>query len=130
MAVIRNTPSNIILKLHSDVLFLLEAKAQSCAGGYFYMENKNDNKKNGLFLIILDILCNAMASVAEAELGALFVDSKKVMALRTMFGELGYKQLPMLIQADNSTAHSIINRNIRNCKSKAIGMCFYWVQYR
>eukprot|EP00957_Ditylum_brightwellii_P053281 4039900-Ditylum_brightwellii.AAC.2 len=43
---------------------------------------------------------------------------------------MGHPQPPTPIQVDNSTANSIVNNNIRQRKSKAIDMRFYWVQDR
>eukprot|EP00957_Ditylum_brightwellii_P071639 5446069-Ditylum_brightwellii.AAC.1 len=71
-----------------------------------------------------------MASAAEAELGALFKNAKEAVALRTMLRELGHQQPATLIQVDNSAAHRIVNSNIRQRKSKAINMRFYWVKDR
>eukprot|EP00957_Ditylum_brightwellii_P149832 11410737-Ditylum_brightwellii.AAC.1 len=69
---------------------------------------------------------NVMALAAEAELGALFENAKEVVALRTTLRELEHQQLATPIQVDNSGAHRIVNSNIRQQKSKAIDMRFYW----
>eukprot|EP00957_Ditylum_brightwellii_P164854 12551165-Ditylum_brightwellii.AAC.1 len=71
-----------------------------------------------------------MASAAEAELGALFKNAKEAVALRTMLQELGHQQPATPIQVDNFVAHGIVNSNIRQGKSKAIDMRFYWVKDR
>eukprot|EP00957_Ditylum_brightwellii_P114484 8729080-Ditylum_brightwellii.AAC.1 len=71
-----------------------------------------------------------MASAAEAELDALFENAKEVVALRTMLQELGHQQPATSIQVDNSVAHRIVNSNIRQRKSKATDMRFYWVKDR
>eukprot|EP00957_Ditylum_brightwellii_P108181 8253583-Ditylum_brightwellii.AAC.1 len=41
---------------------------------------------------------------------------------------MGHPQPATLIQVDNSTVHGIVNSNIRQQKSKAIDMQFYWVK--
>eukprot|EP00957_Ditylum_brightwellii_P138297 10541055-Ditylum_brightwellii.AAC.1 len=41
---------------------------------------------------------------------------------------MGHPQPPTPIQVDNAVAHGIVNNNIRQRKSKAIDMRFYWVQ--
>eukprot|EP00957_Ditylum_brightwellii_P044917 3406622-Ditylum_brightwellii.AAC.1 len=69
-----------------------------------------------------------MASAAEAELGALFENSKEAIAIHNTLVEMGHPQPPTPIQVDNTVAHGIINSNIRQRKSKAIDMRFYWVQ--
>eukprot|EP00957_Ditylum_brightwellii_P154382 11748065-Ditylum_brightwellii.AAC.1 len=73
---------------------------------------------------------NVMASAVEAELGALFKNGKEAVALRTTLQELGHQQLATLIQVDNYVAHGIVNSNIRQQKSKAMDMRFYWVKDR
>eukprot|EP00957_Ditylum_brightwellii_P183031 13941315-Ditylum_brightwellii.AAC.1 len=67
-----------------------------------------------------------MALAAEAELGALFVNAKEAAALQVMLEELGPLQPATPIQVDNSTAYGIVISSIRQQKSKAIDMQFYW----
>eukprot|EP00957_Ditylum_brightwellii_P122513 9342701-Ditylum_brightwellii.AAC.1 len=86
--------------------------------------------KNGLLLVISIIICNIMVSATTAKLGAFFVNAKEAAALRTMLAKLGHQQSPTPIQVDNSTFHRIVKWNIRQCKSKAIDMHFYWVRDR
>eukprot|EP00957_Ditylum_brightwellii_P056724 4298590-Ditylum_brightwellii.AAC.1 len=71
-----------------------------------------------------------MASAVEAELGALLENAKEAEALRTTLQKLGHQQPATPIQVDNSVAHKIVNSNIRQQKSKAIDMRFYWVEDR
>eukprot|EP00957_Ditylum_brightwellii_P108817 8300620-Ditylum_brightwellii.AAC.1 len=94
----------MILRLHSDAPYLSETKAQSRAGR------------------------NIMALAAEAELGALFENAKEAVLLCSMLTELGHQQPATSIQVDNSTAHRIVNSNIRQRKSNAIDMQFYQVK--
>eukprot|EP00957_Ditylum_brightwellii_P133684 10192476-Ditylum_brightwellii.AAC.1 len=67
-----------------------------------------------------------MASAAEAELGALFVNAKEAAALQVTLEEIGHLQPATLIQVDNSTAYRTVNSSIQQRKSKAIDMQFYW----
>eukprot|EP00957_Ditylum_brightwellii_P007355 558018-Ditylum_brightwellii.AAC.1 len=62
----------MLLKVHTDALYLLAPEALSRAGGYFFMGSETDDNINGPLLVILTILRNVMASAAEVELGALF----------------------------------------------------------
>eukprot|EP00957_Ditylum_brightwellii_P171310 13041067-Ditylum_brightwellii.AAC.1 len=59
-----------------------------------------------------------MASVVEAELGALFENAKEVAPLQVALQESDHPQLATPIQVDNSTANRIVNSNIRQHKSK------------
>ena len=50
--------------------------------------------------------------------------------MRTTLAELGHPQPPTPIRTDNSTANGIVNSTIRQNRSKAIDMCFYWLRDR
>eukprot|EP00957_Ditylum_brightwellii_P171940 13090567-Ditylum_brightwellii.AAC.1 len=69
-----------------------------------------------------------MASSAEAELGALFINAKKVEELQTVLEEMGHVQPPTPIMTDNSTACGTINGTVKQCRTHAIDMRFYWVR--
>ena len=56
---------------------------------------------------------NVMASAAEAEMGALFVNGQEAIILRTTLEELGHIQPPTPIKTDNSTASGIASKSIR-----------------
>ena len=138
-AVVRFYSSGMVLYLHSDASYLSEPKARSRAGGHFYLSNKpTDPKKppiqppphNGAIHTTCHILRNVMASAAEAEVAALFVDSQEAVPIRTMLEEMGHPQPPTPIQADNSTATGFANNTIKQKRSKAMDMRFYWIQDR
>eukprot|EP00957_Ditylum_brightwellii_P072206 5489128-Ditylum_brightwellii.AAC.1 len=71
-----------------------------------------------------------MSSAAEAEVGALFINSKAVVGLRIALQEMGHPQPPTPIMTDNSTASGIANSSIKQRRSRAIDMRFYWVKDR
>ena len=71
-----------------------------------------------------------MASAGEAELGALLYNGKVSKPIRTCLEEMGYPQPSTPIKTDNSTAAGIVNLSIRQKKSKAVDMQFYWVKDR
>jgi hypothetical protein len=71
--------SNMILNIHSDASYLSEREAKSRAGGFFYMGSNADTANkltNGAILIISTVLKHAMSLAAEAEIGAVFINSK------------------------------------------------------
>eukprot|EP00957_Ditylum_brightwellii_P074296 5645385-Ditylum_brightwellii.AAC.1 len=103
----------MILQVHSDASCLSKPKACSRAGGYFYLGNIQPHHKNRPLLMLSQILCNMMASAAEAELGTLFEDAKEAVVVRTTLRELGHQQPATPIQVDNYVAHGIVNSNIR-----------------
>ena len=71
-----------------------------------------------------------MSSAGEAELGALFYNCKDAVMLRTALEEMGHPQPPTPIQTDNSFAAGMANKQIKQRRSKATDMRFYWVQDR
>jgi hypothetical protein len=83
---IRYHASDMILHTHSDASYLSENEAKSRAGGFFYMgdTNKNDKKlTNGAILIVSKVIKHVMSSVAEAEIGEVFINAKEGAVLRT-----------------------------------------------
>eukprot|EP00957_Ditylum_brightwellii_P046250 3509458-Ditylum_brightwellii.AAC.1 len=54
-----------------------------------------------------------MASAAEAEVGALFINSKAAVGLRIALEEIGHHQPPTSIMMDNFTASGIVNSSIK-----------------
>ena len=50
--------------------------------------------------------------------------------MRITLEELGYPQPPTPLQTDNSTASGIVNDTVKQRRSKAIDMRFYWIRDR
>jgi hypothetical protein len=134
-AKIRYKGSQMALHIHSDASYLSAPKARSRVGGHFYLGNKaksqHPNMHNGAILSIAGILKNVMSSAAEAEFGGLFINSREGENIRTTLEELGHKQTePTPIATDNSTASGIANETIKQQRSKAMDMRFYWIRDR
>ena len=76
---------DMILNVHSDALYLTASKAQSRAGGYFFLGKEPvDNQKiflNILIHVTCSILKNVAASAAEDEPEALFLNTKEAKIL-------------------------------------------------
>ena len=53
-----------------------------------------------------------------------------IVPLRIIVEELGHKQPATPLQTDNNTASGIMNGTIRQRRSKAIDMRFYWLRDR
>jgi len=83
---------------------------------------------NGPIDIFCQIMHPVLASTAEAELGALFLNAKHAYPLQIVLLELGHPQPTTPIQTDNTTATGIANDNIKQKHSKSIDMHFYWIQ--
>jgi hypothetical protein len=123
----------MILHIHSDASYLSENEAKSRAGGFFYMgsSNNTDNKlTNGVILIIGKVLKHVMSSAAEAEIGAVFINAKEGAVLRTTLEELGQKQPPTPMETDNTTATGYNNGTIKQKRTKAMDIRFYWIKDR
>jgi hypothetical protein len=53
---------------------------------------------------------NVMTSAAEAEIGALFLNSRQAIPARRLLEEMGHKQPPTPIQTDNTTALGFVTK--------------------
>jgi hypothetical protein len=123
----------MILHIHSDASYLSENEAKSRAGGFFNMGNKNKTDKNltnGAILIISKVIKHVMSSAAEAEIGAVFINSKEGAVLRTTLEELGHKQPPTPMETDYTTSTGYSNCTIKQKRTKAMDMRFYWIKDR
>jgi hypothetical protein len=141
-AVIRFCASDMVLHVHSDASYLSEAHARSRAGGYFFLSDRPPHLSaaplpnscpppvNGPVHVPSSIMRVVLSSATEAEMGALFYNAKDAAWLRTTLEDLGHPQPPTPIQTDNACAAGIINDTVKQRRSKAIDMRFYWVRDR
>ncbi len=128
-AIITYQASNMVLAVHSDASYLSEPKVHSHAGGNFFMSSDTkDPSNNGAALNIEQIIKSVMASAAEAELGALYVNACKAVPQRQLLEEMGHSQPPTLMQTDNSTALGVITSNIQPRQTKTMDMQFHWLR--
>ena len=84
-------------------------------------------KLNKNIHITCAILKLVAASVAEAELGALFLNAREAKVLRITLQELGHAQPPTSIHVDNTTAVEIVNNTIKIQRSRAMEMRYFWL---
>ena len=84
-------------------------------------------KLNGAFFTLCAILRFVVASAAEAELGALFLNCKQATIFRLTLEEMGHPQPPTLVHCDNSTAVGIANNSVKKQRSRSMEMRFFWV---
>ena len=131
-ATLRYRASDMILHIHSDASYLTEPEARSRAGGHHFLGNLPGKPifLNGPILNISKVLKGVMSSAAEAEIGALFLNAKEATVIRTTLMEMGHPQPATPMETDNSTACGIMNRTVKQVRSKAIDMRFYWVRDR
>jgi hypothetical protein len=126
--------SGMILKIHSDASYLSETKARSRAGGYFYLGSDSDPepiiKPNGAIHILSSIMRQVLSSATEAEVAGLFYNAQESCPIRHTLEALGHPQPATPIQTDNQVADGIVNDRVKQRRSKAIDMRFYWVRDR
>ena len=92
--------------------------------------NPKDDKPiqlNGAILVFCRVLKFVVASAAEAELGALFLNCKEGKFLRLLLQELGHVQPPTPVHCDNSTATGIANKTLKKQRSRSMEIQFFWV---
>ena len=77
-AIITYRASDMVIAVHSDASYLSETKARSQAGGHFFLsENDEYPSNNGAVLTIAQIIKAVMSSAAEADIGALCINSRE-----------------------------------------------------
>ncbi|MFY8062379.1 MAG: hypothetical protein ACOVN2_01595, partial [Usitatibacteraceae bacterium] len=135
-ASVRFTASDMLLAVESDASYLSVAKGRSRAAGYFYLTNKQATPSsafnpNGAVHVLCHIMREVLSSAAEAELGALFHNGKEACPLRIALEEMGHPQpaTPMATE-DKSTASGIATDTVKQKRSNAIDMRFYWIRDR
>jgi hypothetical protein len=63
--------------------------------------------------------------VAEAVLGALFLNCQEGMILKLTLDDLGHKQSKIPVHCDNTTAVGIVNNSIKWQRSRAMEMRYF-----
>mgnify|MGYP006356563395 FL=1 len=141
-AMVRFIASDMALHVASDASYLSAPKARSRASGFHFLSSlPRDPTKppvatdppppaNGAINIVCKIMREVLASATEAELAAVYLNSKESCPIRICLEELGHPQPPTPIQTDNSTAAGIANDTVKQKRSKAIDMRFYWIRDR
>ena len=136
-ATIRFHASDMILHIHSNASYLSATESRSRHAGYLFLSNNIGNKApmpdapapplNAPVQVNSGIIKAILSLAAEAELGALFYNAKDGCRLQNTLQDLGHPQPPTPIQTDNACAAGIANDTVRQKRSKAINMGFYWV---
>jgi hypothetical protein len=141
-AILRYHASDMILHVHSDASYLSERNARSRAGGLFFLSTSpllptatplpdaTPPPLNGAIHVHSSIMSVVLSSATEAELGALFFNGKEAAMLRTTLADMGHPQPATPIQTDNACAAGITNGTVKQRRSKAMDMRFYWIRDR
>ncbi len=128
-AVLTYNASNMILAIHSDSSYLSEPKAQSCAGGHFFLSSDTTiPANNGAILNIAHIIKHVMSSATKAELAALYIMAWEAVYIQIVLKEMGHTQLPTPLQTDNAMAEGVVNGKVQPKRTKAMDMPFHWLR--
>ena len=73
------------------------------------------------------IIQNVIASATEAEIAALYMNARELVAIRNILENLGHKQQLTLMQTDSATAEGILNKKMQPKRTKAMDMRFHWL---
>ncbi len=123
--------SSMILAVHSNASYLNERKSRSRAGGHFYLSNDIPYlPNNGAILNIAKVIDVVISSVAEAELGALYMNAREAVYLQRILAKMGHLQPKTPIQTNNTTAEGVIYSKIQPKRTKSMDMHFEWLKER
>ncbi len=126
--------SNMRLQSHSDASFHCESNARSRAGGiHFLTTDANRNNPaaiNGAIEVISTIIPSVVGSAAEAEFASLYLNGMTAESLRNTLDDLGYPQGPTQIFVDNQCAVGLANDQLKQKRSKAFDLRYYWTKDR
>jgi hypothetical protein len=127
---VRYQASDMILRIESDAAYLVCSNARSRAGGYHYLSSTKGDLFNAPIFVLAKVIKNVMASAAEAEVGALYMNAQEAVGIRNCLTEMGHPQPATPLKTDNMTAKGIIAGTIKQKRSKAMDMRFYWLKDR
>jgi hypothetical protein len=127
---VRYRASEMILHVESDAAYLVCPEARSRAGGYHYLGSRDGTNFNAPIFVQARVIKNVMASAAEAEVAALYLNAQEALPIRQCLIDLGHPQPATRMNTDNQTATGILRGTIKQKRSKAIDMRFYWLRDR
>jgi hypothetical protein len=124
IATIRYCSFNMILNIQTDASYLSETNARSWIAGHYFLGDVPTDRQpitlNGAIYTFCGKSKFVVASAAEAELGALFLNCKEGKILRLVLQELGHDQPPTPIHCDNATAAGIANDTVKKQRSQSM----------
>ena len=138
-AKIRYTAIDMMLHIHSDASYLSEPQSYNRSDGHYFLGDErpgmstpptNRPRLNGPIHSISRIMSNVMGSAAEAEIGADYINVQEAVPIRNLIRKLGHPQPATPIQVDKSTSDGFANDTIKQKRSKAIDVRFYWIHDR
>ena len=141
-AQIQYRASDMVLWIDSDASYLSESKSRSTCAGYHFLSDRSrdpacppppheaEPTHNAPIYVMCNIMKEVVSAASEAELAGLFHNGKEACPIRTCLTELGHPQPPTPIKTDNTTTEGLANDTVKQKRSKAIHMRFYWIRDR
>ena len=130
-AIVTYHASDMVLAVHSNVLYLSETQARSRAGGHFFMSHDKElPPNNGAVLTTAKIIKAVMPSACEVEIGAMYINAREAVPARQALEQMGHTQPRTPMQTDNTSAHQVVTNNVQPKRTKAMDMRFHWLRYR
>ena len=87
-------------------------------------------ENNGAVHTVAQIIKTVISSAAEAELGALYINSCEAIPARNLLEAMGHRQPPTPMQTDNSTLLGVVTNKIQPKRTKAMDVRFHWLRCR
>jgi hypothetical protein len=129
---IRYSASSVNITINSDASYISKSQAQSRAGIIFYLSSPHQHDTpvptHQATNIISVILKHIIASAAEAELAAL-LQCARCLQPPNHLEELGHPKPPTAIHTDNECANSFAIATVKQHRSKAMDVRFYFIRY-
>jgi hypothetical protein len=108
---------DMILNIHSDAFYLMEANSRTRTCGHFFMGwMPKDGKSiciNGAFHVSMTILRFVVAFAAKAELGTLYHNCQTGIIFWLTLTEMSHPQPKTPVHCDNATVVGIANNMIK-----------------
>jgi hypothetical protein len=137
-AVVEFRASDMVLHIKSDASYLSESKGRSRFAGYHYLSDMPSNPTkaphpdnpppthNGAIDVPYQIMDHVMASAAKAEFGTLFHRYRAPISRASTSSATSNPHS----HRHNLTAAGIANNTVKQKRSKAMEMRFYWIRDR
>ena len=108
-----------------------------CSGGMHIYQFRNihwlrlePHQWNSSVLTLDQVIKFVMSFASEVELGALFITSQEMVAIRNTLEEMKWPQPKSPIQTDNTAAAGVVNNTISPIKIKTMNHRLHWLRYR
>ena len=113
-AIITYQTSNIFLATHSSASYLSKSNVRSRVGGNFSMSNNHSYlPNNGAVLTIAQTIKAVISSAVEAEIRALYINSREAIPAHHTIKDMGHPQPPAPMKNDNTTALGVVINTIQ-----------------